>query len=117
MLAQYLDVTNQFNENGGIAYVEMSNYDYCVIQLVGVSQVNTAIYATIDSGAIEGQTDGDISTSTNYTQVSFTDLSDGTTVQTISTGLLRVNVVGRYLQINNPGSTASKILVMLAKIS
>jgi len=116
MIAQYLDVTQQFNENVGIAYIETSNYDYCVIQLVDVSISNTTIYATIDSGAIEGETDGDISTSANYTQISFTDLLDNTTVQVLTQGLLRVGVVGRYLKIYNPGATAGKILVMLTKI-
>lgn len=116
MIAQYLDVTQQFNDNSGIAYIETSNYDYCVIQLIGVSVINTTIYSTIDSGAVEGVTDGDISTSTEYTQISFTDLSDNSITQTITSGLLRVGVVGRYLQIYNYGATATKILVMLTKI-
>jgi hypothetical protein len=116
MIAQYLDVTDEFNTNGE-AYVETSNYDYCVVQFVSLSS-SCSLYSTIDSGAVQGETDGNVALSDNYSQISFTDLSDGILYTTFSgaNGLLKVGVVGRYLRIGNGGQAANKVLVMLTKI-
>jgi hypothetical protein len=119
MLAQYLDLTDEFNANGLVKF-ETSSYDYAVVQIVGQGQT---IYfnTTIDSGAIQGVTDGSILTSGNYYNAYATQLSDGTLVSNSSVGgdgLYRINVVGRYIRLGGgPEASATKILVMLTKIS
>lgn len=118
MLAQYLDVTKEFNKSGEV-FVETSNYDYCVVQLIG-STNSVALYSTIDSGDYTVSANNNIFdiNPANFSQIAFTDLSDGLTYTTFSgaNGLIRTGVVGRYLRIRN-SETMSKLLVMLAKIS
>lgn len=116
MVAQYLDLTAQLNaENEAI--VEVGNWDYAVIQ--AVSPTGTLnITATLDSGAVQGTTDGNWVDSTNYVTVQATKLADGTAVTAIAAaGLFRVAVVGRYLKIGGASAAATKLLVMLTKIS
>lgn len=114
MIAQYLDVTAEFNANNGTK-IEASNYDYCVVQFVGASgTINFT--ASNDSGAVQGTTDGNISLSTNFQTCFATKLADNTTVTTGATGLFRFGVVGRYIQFAGAGAAATKVLVMLAKI-
>jgi hypothetical protein len=119
MLAQYLDVTEDFNTNGEV-YVETSNYDYCVIQFVSLF-TTCPIFSTIDSGDYSVSTNNNIfdPNPDNFSQIAFTDLSDGVTYTTFSgsNGLIRAGVVGRYVRIGDGGQTANKVLVMLAKIS
>lgn len=113
MVAQYLDLTADLAANG-FARFEVSNYDYAVIQLVG-SDGFYSFTTTLDSGAVQGVTDGDISTSVDYLQVAVIKLADNTYDTSVSgDGLFRLNVVGRYVQIT--GTEAGKLLVMLTKI-
>lgn len=118
MVAQYLDLTNEFNDNlAGVAYVETSNYDYCVIQTVEASQ-GLDVYSTIDGGAIQGVTDGNILTSESYQAISFTDLATLTDVgQLPPNGICRIKISGRYLKIQDTSSgSIGKLLIMLSKI-
>lgn len=117
MLAQYLDLTNEFNNNGGFVEFETSNYDYCVVQVVGASQ-GLDIYSTIDSGAVQGVTDGSIITSSYYTAINFTDLATLTdTGQVGPNGICRIKLSGRYLRVEDPnGASLTKLLIMLSKI-
>lgn len=116
MLAQYLDLTAEFNANNRASF-EMSNYDYAVIQMVSPSGTIT-LTATNDSGAVQGVTDGDITTATNYTTVHATRLfTDNQVTSLANPGLYRVNVVGRYVRFGGDNAQATKVLVMLAKIS
>lgn len=115
MLAQYLDVTKQFNAGNGTK-IEASNYDYCVVQFVGAAgTINFT--ASNDSGAVQGVTDGNISTSTNFVSVQATNLTTGAATTTGGTGLFRLPVVGRYIQFAGASAAATKVLVMLTKIS
>ena len=117
MLAQYLDLTDEFNANDGEVKFEASNYDYAVVQIVGQSS-GISFLSTINSGAIQGVTDGSILTSGNYYNAYATQLSDGTLVSNSSggDGLYRFNVMGRYIKLRS-GGTVTKLLVMLTKIS
>ena len=117
MLAQYLDLTEQLNADGYASF-ETSNYDYAVVQIIGQSGTMDFLL-TINSGAIQGVTDGNILTSLNYSQTYATQLIDGTltTSSNSGNGLYRFNVVGRYIKIGKKGATVNKLLVMLAKIS
>ena len=126
MLAQYLDLTEEFansyddDTNTYSVKIDVSNYDYAVVQFVDfLSEVN--FKSTIDSGAVQGVTDGNALTSTNYTTVYATYLLDNTKVTVSpSNGIYRFDVVGRYIKLTNASGinlTTGKLLVMLTKIS
>jgi len=117
MLAQYLDLTDQYNTNetegGNVIVFEVSNYDYCVIQSIGVA---VDIKATIDGGAIEGVQDDSPTTATNFTTIGGTKLIDGVfTTTATNNSPVRLAVVGRYIKLKGSGP-ATKLLIMLAKI-
>ena len=116
MLAQYLDLTEEFNNNPAYEVViDVSNYDYCLIQPIGD---NVNLFSTIDSGAVQSVTDGNATTAVNFTAVSALRLSNGTTYETQAKDedIARLAVVGRYVKISK-GSPITKLLVMLTKIS
>lgn len=120
MLAQYLDLTDQFNANNYCEF-ETSNYDYALVQFVNPTE---EIYfnSTIDSGAIQSVSDGNITSSQNYVGIVGTDLTNLGSIDHVSNGqntILRFNVVGRYIKLDGvaTSATASKVLIMLAKIS
>lgn len=113
MLAQYLDLTGEFNTNGGEVVFEVSNYDYCVIQPIGTS---VEIESTIDGGAVEGVQDDSPTTATNFTTTGGTKLIDGVFTTTAADNVpVRLGVVGRYIKLTGSGP-ATKLLIMLAKI-
>lgn len=120
MLAQYLDLTDLFNSNDGYVEFEMSNYDYAVVQPIG-SNGDIQVFATLDSGAVTGVTDGSIYGSDNYVLISLLYLNDYKYYDTMAAGtkLFRIDVSGRYIRIGEPGTSrsVSKLLVMLTKIS
>lgn len=115
MLAQYLDLTQEITLNAECVF-ETSNYDYAIVQLINPGGfVN--FYATIDSGAIQGVSDGSAKSSINYSSIVGTDLTTGALVSSsISTNLIKFDVVGRYIKIQGSISP-NKLLVMLTKIS
>jgi len=116
MLAQYLDLTEEFNNNPAYEVViDVSNYDYCLIQPIG-QDVNLS--STIDSGAVQSVTDGNATTAINFTSVAALRLAAGVTYDTnVADGTIsRLAVVGRYVKIAI-GSPITKLLVMLTKIS
>ena len=116
MLAQYLDKSIELNASNA-TIIELSNWDYCVIQVVNPSGTIN-LTATNDSGSVQAVTDGNYKLSTNYTTVQATKLSDGTAVTALAAaGLYRVGVVGRYLKIGGASAAADKLLIMLTKIS
>lgn len=118
MLAQYLDLTNEINEKGEVRF-EASNYDYAVIQIVGQSNA-IDFKATIDSGAIQGVSDGNIISSDNYYAVYAEALFSNNVLiksSTLGNGLYKFGVVGRYISLDGGSVTVDKLLVMLAKIS
>jgi len=122
MLAQYLDVSSNFVSGGtGTAIVELSNYDYCVVQFVTLSGATASFKTTLDSGAVEGSTDGNALTANNYLDVYGVDITSSTNalVKSLASGngIIRFPVVGRYLKIGGTNCLATKVLVMLTKIS
>ena len=117
MVAQYLDFTEKYNATGSFV-VETSGWDYCVIQAVGIANSIT-FNTTIDSGAIQGVTDGSFVSSDNYVSAVGVLLSDGVTKQNkidAPWGLIKFNVIGRYMKFVGGVDGSTKVLIMLAKI-
>jgi hypothetical protein len=114
MLAQYLDLAPKFNSQAGTVVIDVSNYDYILVQPIGST---ISFQSTIDSGAVQGVTDGNAKLATNFTAVQGTLVLGGTTGTSVtSTNTIRFNVVGRYLKMTGT-APITKLLVMLAKIS
>ena len=113
MVATYIQpvfVSNAF-------VIDVSNWDYVVAQFVSPSGT-ISITATNDSGDVEGITDGGPATATNFTAIQATKLADGTAVTAVAAaGLYKMNVVGRYIKFSGASASATKIIIMLAKIS
>ena len=121
MLAQYLDLTDEFQVNGD-AFFEVSNYDYAVVQIINNTEGDAiGFFSTLDSGAIQGVTDGNIADSINYISIVAEDLANNNFVSTDGGvgGLFKFGVVGRYIRLYTGGdpSSVSKLLIMLTKIS
>jgi hypothetical protein len=127
MLAQYLDLTDQFRllNTGDSITIDVSNYDYTIIQSVNALSP-ILISATLDGNAITGVSDGNATTAGNhvvypnsfvYVQGKLSDGSIGSGL--VGTQSIKYGVVGRYINIESGGSApqVDKLLVMLSKIS
>jgi hypothetical protein len=112
-LSQIIDLTSTFSATG--AKVDISGWDVCVVQLVtpgGTVTFNTSN----DAGAVEGETDGDASTSTNYTVCSGINLATGAAATTLAiTGLIKFTNIGRFLQLAATDLTPEKVILYLSK--
>jgi hypothetical protein len=122
MLAQYLDLTEDFNNSSNGISFEVSNYDYCLIQIINNTGDGIDFKATIDSGAIQSITDGSALLATNFVPVAATNILNGSLVTNTGGGansIYRLDVVGRFVNLFCSGgdTNVGKLLIMLAKIS
>lgn len=118
MLAQYLTYTAaDFTAGGGIVKFEAGSWDYAVIQPVTLSG-SIEVSSTLDSGAVQGETDGNYKLAQNFSAVQVEKLADGTKLTTIvADGLYKAGVIGRYVALELATGTVDYVLVMLTKIS
>lgn len=120
MLAQYLDISDVLG-SGQDATIELSNYDYCVLQIAGGTGASYVFEATIDSGAVTGVSDGSVVSAQSFSAVGAINLSTQAyeTQTNGADGIWQFGVVGRYLKLKFDAGTPSgiKAFVMLAKIS
>jgi hypothetical protein len=117
MLAQYLDLAEEANANSNTVVIDVSNYDYCLVQPIGAA---ASFQSTIDSGAIQGVSDGSAVSAANFVDA-YGLRTNGATSTSLNTavadgGIIKFNVVGRYIKITCDDDV-SKLLVMLTKIS
>lgn len=118
-LTRLLDLTPEINATNPTVKIDVSNWDYVIVQAV-TPGVTITVSATLDAGAVEGVTDGSALSSLNYVAVQGTNLNSGTSVTTITaSGLTRFGVVGKFMQFSATGSpvVVGKLLVYLFKIS
>jgi|SRR6187402_451120 len=109
-----IDATAQFNATG-IYNIDMTGYETAVVQLVGPAAAVT-FNSSNDGGAITGSVGESPLAAANFTAVQAINLNTGVGATTGAvSGLWRVQYIGRYLQLS--GTTATKILVFLSKIS
>lgn len=115
MLAQYLELLPSDRDENNNICIEVSNYDYCLVQPIG-GEID--LTSTIDSGAIQSVSDGSAISAQNFVPSAALLINDGTTMTTtISTGEIgRLAVVGRFVRIKM-GNAVEKTFVMLSKIS
>lgn len=113
---QRLDITGDLNNNS-IVQLDIGGWDYAVVQLV--SPTGTVTFSsTIDSGAIEGVSDGSAVSATNWIVTQGVNINSGTAVSTLATsGAVRFQGIGQFLQIAGNGISVTKAFVRLYKIS
>lgn len=114
-LSQTIDVTVEFNANNGYV-ADASGWDYLVWQFVNPTGT-VALTATNDGGAIQGVSDGNSTSATNFSTVQAIKLSDGSSTATGAAGLFRVSVVGRYVKYGGASAAADKVIIEYFKIS
>lgn len=116
-LSTILDLTTDFN-NDSLAQIDISGWDWIIVQVVGSPSGAIAFKHSNDAGAVEGALIGNALTAINFVAVQMTDLSSGTGVTTTSgAGLFRAGVIGRFFSLSGTSITGvTKILVHLSKI-
>lgn len=115
-VSQIVDITNEFNSNSGVWVLDVDSWDYVVVQLVTPSAAVT-FKTTNDSGAIQGSGDGNQYAATNFTNAQGTDLASGSGVTSLAdTGLVKFNVIGKYLQLTSSSATVAKAIVRFYKV-
>lgn len=117
MTSTTFDASANFQAGGtSLQNIDLSGWDYCVVQLVGPSgSIN--FLSSNDDGSITGSVQGGPLTATNFTAVQGTNLATGAAATSGAVaGLWKFNVIGRFLQLSGTSVTATKILVFLTKI-
>lgn len=116
-LQQIIDATDKFNEN--LYYVlDCGGYDYANVQFVTpTSDINFT--HTNDSGAVQGVSEGNYKSATNFTSVLATYLTDGATATKATTateGIYKFNGCGKFIKFSS-ATPLTKLLIRLYKIS
>jgi hypothetical protein len=110
-----LDLTADFNADS-LVQIDTGGFDYSVVQLVSPSG-SVSFKHTNDSGDVQSVSDGNATAATNFVTLQGVNLADGSTVTSLATsGLVRFQSYGRYLQLSGSGVSATKVLVRLYKI-
>ena len=114
MLATILDVTTQFNLNNGVK-LDVGQWQNIVIHVSGSVSGTVNVTGTNDGGAVEGATNNNPVSSTNYTAIQITNLATGTAVTSIgAAGNFRVIYPTQYIQIGGASAaTTGKVIIFL----
>jgi len=114
-LQQIIDATGIFNKDK-VYVIDTGGYDYAEVQVVSpTADVNFS--ATNDSGAVQGASDGNYKSATNFVAVLGTNITTGTTAnKAIATSIFKFINAAQYLKLDST-DTVSKILIRLYKIS
>lgn len=114
MIARLLDVTREFNNENGVK-LDLSEWETATFCFVNPSGT-ISITGTNEGGAVEGVTDGNATSSTNYTTIQATNLATGSAVTSVAAaGNYRVAMATKYVQFGGSGAAADKVLVELIK--
>lgn len=112
MLSQIFDVTEIFNANNQ-ATLDLGLFNQCTIQVTGSISGTIDIKGSNDGGAVQGSTDGNPTSATNFSTIQATKLSDGSAVTVIAAaGLYSLTVKTKYLRIGGANAaTTGKVLI------
>ncbi len=119
-LTPEMDFTGQFNSTYNIT-LDLSGWDKTTIQLVSPLGGAVVVYATNDSGALQGVRDGNATLATNFSPVQVTNLATGTAVaSTAAAGLFKYEVNAQFLRLQGApaasGTNVYKILFFHSKV-
>ena len=116
------DLTTRFNSVYQLNR-DVSGYDKLTIQVSGAMLGTAYIYGTIDSGASQGNNQGNAALAINYTPIQATNLATGSAVTSITAaGMYTVDASNQqFVRIQgNPAGTPTniyRILLWESKIS
>lgn len=121
MIAKHYDFTNQFNTglggNTGLLQIDTSGYDYCIVHFINMTGATT-FFGSNDGGAIQGDTEGNPTSATNFVSVQGVNQTTGIAGTSAATNTIyKFSSVARYLQFDGTQSATCKVLVYFAKIS
>lgn len=115
MLSKTLDITIGFNESG-VLPLDVSGWDIITVQIVGTPSATITFQTTNDAGGVQGESDGDASTATNWNAVQGTNLTTGATVTTAAAeGTYRFNNIGRFFRLSSSSGTVTEMFLYLSK--
>lgn len=114
-LQQIIDATVEFNQNNSYV-IDCGGFDYAEVQVVNpTADVNFS--TTIDSGAVQGVSDGNQKSAENFVAVLGTNLTTGTTAtKATADSIFKFINAARFIKLDS-SDTAEKILIRLYKIS
>lgn len=108
------DLASKFNANYFII-IEAEMWQSITFQFTSAVVGTVNITGTNDAGAIDGVSEGNEKSATNFTAIQATNLGSGTAVTAVTTaGLYKITVGSRFIRIGAtapaPASTAGKII-------
>lgn len=116
MLSQNFDLTTQFNANGKVN-LDTSGWDFVTVQAITPSGT-ISFNGTEDANAIEGVSDGNARTATNWQPIQATNLATGTGATSTSNNLVyKFSSPSRFLQFIGSSVTVTKLLVVFSQIN
>ena len=114
MLSQSLDITDVFNANNGYK-MDVGEWANVTIHVSGSITGTINITGTNDAGAIQAVTDGNATSSANYTAIQATKLADGTAVTAIAAaGNYKIVVGTKFIQIGGTNAAVSGKVIVFA---
>lgn len=114
------DYASEFNSLYKIT-ADLAGWDKTTIQVVAPIGGGIAVLATNDSGAVEGQTQGNADLAINFSHVQVKNLETGTSVNYIyGAGLYEYDVNAQFLRLSGTpaaaGTNVYKLLLFNSKI-
>lgn len=117
MISITQDFTAQYADDKTIN-LDVSGWDYIVVQFESVAVAAVNFNTTNDSGAVQGISDGNANTATGWQPVQGINVATGTgaTSAAVGSSIWRFQYIGRFLQLTSGSGTISKLLVSFNKI-
>lgn len=113
-VARIIDATIDFNADGQLN-MDVSGWTTAIVQLVSPTG-SVSFNGTSDSGGIQGESDGDASTATNWTGLLGSNISTGQSVtSTSNSSMYRFTQMPRFIQLVGNGVSATKVFLYLKK--
>lgn len=112
MLSQIFDVTSELNANHEVK-LDVSLWNTVTVQVTGTPSGTIDIKGSNDGGAVQGSTEGNAKSSTSFTAIQATKLSDGSAVTTLATAdSYSITVKTKYLYLGGSNAaTTGKVLI------
>lgn len=120
MVCNTVDYTNQFNNgvgsNTGLLQIDTSGWDYVIVHFVNMTG-STTFQGSNDGGAIQGETQGNATSATNWVSVQGVNQTTGSAGTSAATNTIyKFSSVCRYLQFDGTAATNCKVLIYYSKI-
>lgn len=114
MISKVIDVTAEFNENSRVR-MDLGGWGIATFQIISPS-ATIDFTGTNDGGEETGTLNPSPSSSGNFSAIQATNLATGaTTTSAAATGMYRITISCRYIQLWGVGVTAAEILVFVNK--